>query len=482
MHEWLSLALDTVERLGARYGDARVVHIRTQTVRVRNGVVTALEEHETLGLGVRALVGDGWGFAATPHLNAHAVQQAAARAVSIAQASRRVAAARVDLGPPVTSRGVYHTPVEEDPFAVPVTRKVDLLLAADALMAAEPRVRVRQGVLAARREHKWFANTEGARTEQVIVETGGGLSATAVHEGEIQRRSYPATLGRAQNTGGWEIVREWDLLAHAPRIAHEAAALTTADPCPAGRMTVILGGDQLALQIHESCGHPIELDRVFGSEAMYAGTSFLTPDKLGVFRYGSEVVNIVADATAPRGLGTFGWDDEGVPAQRTPIVERGVFVGYLTSRETAARLGQTSNGSARASGWDRIPLVRMTNVSLLPGEWDLDDLLADTDHGVFLETNRSWSIDDKRYNFQFGTEIGWEIRRGRKVRLLRNCLYTGITPEFWRSCDAVANEKHWTMWGTTRCGKGQPSQIMRTGHGAAPARFRNVQVGAVGRA
>ena len=479
MMDWLLLALDTVERLGARYGDARVVHIRTQTVRVRNGVVTALEESETLGLGVRALVGNGWGFSATPVLEAAAVQRAAAQAVSIALASNSAAAQRVDLGPSVTSRGVYHTPVEEDPFAVPVTRKVDLLLAADAAMAAEPRVRVRQGVLTARREHKWFANTEGARTEQVLVETGGGLSATAVHEGEVQRRSYPATLGRAQNTGGWEIVREWDLLAHAPLIAHEAAALTTADPCPAGRMTVILGGDQLALQIHESCGHPIELDRVLGSEAMYAGTSFLTPDKLGTFRYGSEVVNIVADATQPRGLGTFGWDDAGVPAQRTPIVQNGVFVGYLTSRETAARLGQTSNGSMRASGWDRIPLVRMTNVSLEPGPWPLEDLLADTDHGVYLETNRSWSIDDKRYNFQFGTEIGWEIRRGRKVRLLRNCLYTGITPEFWRSCDAVADAQAWTMWGTTRCGKGQPSQIMRTGHGAAPARFRNVQVGAL---
>ncbi len=476
MHQWLQLALDTLDRLGARYGDARVVHLRTQTIRTRNGVVTALHEQESLGLGVRALVGHGWGFAATPVLTAEAVQQAAAQAVSIAWASQQVAPEPVELGPPVTSRGFYQTPWQIDPFAVSVDRKIELLLAADALMAAEPRVRVRQGLLTARREHKWFANTEGARLEQILSETGGGLSVIAVHEGEVQRRSYPAPLGRAQNAGGWEIIQEWDLLAHAPRIAHEAAALTTAALCPQGSMTLILGGDQVALQLHESCGHPAELDRVLGSEAMYAGTSFLTPDQLGTLRYGSPAVTIVADATQPRGLGTFGWDDEGVPAQRTVLVQEGRFVGYLTSRETAARLGQTSNGSARAAGWDRIPLVRMTNVSLEPGQASLEDLIADTAYGVFLDTNRSWSIDDRRYNFQFGTEIGWEIRRGRRVRLVRNCVYTGITPEFWRACDAVADARYWRMWGTTRCGKGQPLQIMHTGHGAAPARFQGIWV------
>jgi TldD protein len=241
--------------------------------------------------------------------------------------------------------------------------------------------------------------------------------------------------------------------------------------------TLILGGDQVALQVHESCGHPTELDRVFGSEAAYAGTSFLTPEKLGSFRYGSEVVNLTAESQRPLGLGTFGWDDEGVPAQSTPLVQNGLFVGYLMSREAASRLGKVSNGCMRASGWNRIPIVRMTNVSLEPGSWDLEDLIADTDDGVYMETNRSWSIDDKRYNFQFGTEIGWEIKHGKRGRLLRNPTYTGITPEFWNSCDAVCNGKYWTMWGTPNCGKGQPGQVMHTGHGAAPARFRNIQVG-----
>jgi TldD protein len=273
-------------------------------------------------------------------------------------------------------------------------------------------------------------------------------------------------------------VSEWDFPGNAERVANEARALLTADPCPADTITtIILAGDQLALQVHESCGHPIELDRVFGSEAAYAGTSFLTLDKLGHLRYGSDLVNITADSVRPLGLGTFGWDDEGIPAQSSPIVKNGLFVGYLMSRETASRLGKVSNGCMRASSWNRIPLIRMTNVSLEPGTWALEDLIEDTDSGIYMETNRSWSIDDKRYNFQFGTEMGYEIKNGKLGRMLRNCTYTGITPDFWNSCDGVCNLKHWTMWGTPNCGKGQPSQIAHTGHGAAPARFGNIRVG-----
>jgi TldD protein len=203
----------------------------------------------------------------------------------------------------------------------------------------------------------------------------------------------------------------------------------------------------------------------------------LTTDKLGDFAYGSEHVNMTADATIPGGLGTFGFDDEGVPAQSTPIVRAGNFVGYLTSRETAAALGQQSNGAMRASGWNRIPLIRMTNVSLEPGEWTLADMIADTDDGVYMETNRSWSIDDRRLNFQFGTEIGREIKNGKLGALIKNPTYTGITPRFWGSCDAVGNRGSWVVWGTPNCGKGQPEQVAHTGHGAAPCRFRNVQVG-----
>jgi TldD protein len=327
------------------------------------------------------------------------------------------------------------------------------------------------------REKKYFANTEGADTEQTIIESGGGIITMAVGEGEVQTRSYPNSFGRQQVTAGWEAIEAWDLVGNAERVGSEAVALLTADPCPSKVTSIILGGAQLALQVHESCGHPTELDRVYGTEAAFAGTSFLTTEKLGTFRYGSDVVNLTADSVRPHGLGTFGWDDEGVPAQTTPLVKNGDFVGYLMSRETASKLGKTSNGCMRASGWNRIPIIRMTNISLEAGDWNLEDLIGHTEDGIYMETNRSWSIDDKRYNFQFGTEIGYEIKAGKKGRLLRNCTYTGITPTFWNSCDAVCDEDHWVMWGTPNCGKGQPLQVAHTGHGVAPARFRDVRVG-----
>jgi TldD protein len=367
--------------------------------------------------------------------------------------------------------------VSKDPFAVALEDKLALLLAADEAMRRVRGVRVSEANLAFLRETKLFVSTEGARVEQVLVESGAGLEATAVGDGELQKRSYPNSFGRHQGTAGYEFVEALDLVGHAQATAEEAVALLSAPTCPSGVMTLIIGGSQLALQVHESCGHPTELDRVFGSEASYAGTSFLTPEKLGTFRYGSPLVNLTADATLPGGLGTFGFDDEGVPAQRAPLVREGIFVGYLTSRETAARLGQRSNGTMRADGWNRMPIIRMTNINLEPGAWALRDLIADTDEGLFIDTNKSWSIDDKRLNFQFGTEVAYEIKNGRLGRLFKNATYTGITPQFWGSCDAICGPAEWRIWGTPNCGKGQPSQVAHVGHGTAPARFRNVQVG-----
>jgi TldD protein len=482
------LALDTARARGATYADVRIVERREQHVRVKNGVVEALSESDDRGFGVRVIAKGAWGFASSASLDREAIEQTAALAVEIARASALAQQASVDIGPPVTSTGTYRTPVAIDPFSVSAAKKVDLLLAADRVMRRVEGVKVATGTLVSWRERKTFANTEGAFTEQEIIETGGGIVALAVDEdaGEVQQRSYPNSFGRDQRTLGWEYIEQVDLPGNAERVASEAVALLSADPCPSGVTTLILGPTQMALQIHESCGHPTELDRVFGTEAAYAGTSFLTPDKLGTFRYGSSVVNLTADATLPGGLGTFGWDDEGVPAQRVELVRAGEFVGYLTSRETAVQLARLrgrdvaearSGGAMRASGWNRIPLIRMTNISIEPGEWTLDDLIADTDEGIYMETNRSWSIDDKRLNFQFGTEIGYEIKNGQRGRLLKNCTYTGLTPQFWRSCDAVCDEDHWEVWGTPNCGKGQPSQIAHTGHGAAPARFRQVRVG-----
>ncbi len=482
MDPLIATALDTARQQGAQYADVRLVSNREQRIVVRNGVVDTMTADESAGLGIRALYDGAWGFASTRELTTAAANHAAGQAVQIARASARqngtgLAVAEL-LGVPVTSRGSYATPINIDPFTVSLDDKLALLLAADAEMADVPQVTARMANVVFIREDRTFANTEGALVSQTIYEAGGGVQATAVGNGETQRRSYPQSHGRQQGCAGWEYVVAMDLPGNARRTAEEAAELLTADPCPTDITTdLIIDSSQLALQIHESCGHAVELDRALGDEAAFAGTSFLTPDLLHDFQYGSEHVNITADSATPSGLGTFGWDDEGLPAQATDIIRNGQFVGYLMSRESATRLDLPSNGCMRASSWNRIPLIRMTNVSLLPGQWRLEDLIADTDDGIYLETNRSWSIDDRRYNFQFGTEVGREIKNGKLGRLLRNCTYTGITPEFWRSCDAVCRPDLWQLWGTPRCGKGQPGQIAHTSHGASPSRFRNVRVG-----
>ncbi|MCG2769307.1 MAG: TldD/PmbA family protein [Anaerolineae bacterium] len=477
MKDLTDRALNMAQLLGASYADIRIVRRHTQVVTVRDGRVEALSLDEDQGFGVRVIVDGAWGFAAGSLIELAEVDRVATQAMKIARASSMVKVGGVSIGPPEVHVGTYRTPVEIDPFGVSLEDKISLLLAADEAMRKVKGLAVAEGSLEFIREHKIFASTEGSYIEQEIIESGAGLEATAVGEGEVQKRSYPNSFGRHQGTAGYEFVQALDLAENAPRIAEEAIALLTAPVCPSGVTTVILGATQLALQVHESCGHPIELDRVFGTEASYAGTSFLTVEKLGTFRYGSPIVNITADATILGGLGTFGYDDEGIPAQRTPIVREGMFVGYLTSRETAARLGQRSNGTMRADGWNRIPLIRMTNINLEPGNWDFEDLVADTDDGIYMELNKSWSIDDKRLNFQFGTEIAYEIKRGKLGCMFKNTTYTGITPQFWAGCDAICNEKHWNVWGTPNCGKGQPSQVSHVGHGTAPARFRNVQVG-----
>jgi TldD protein len=478
LKELIMRALDLAQSRGAQYADARVVKNRTDSISVKDGIVEELNSSETEGVGVRVLVNGTWGFASSRNLTYDEIDLITSEAVDIAHASGLVSGEKVDLGPKVTSQGSYQTPFIIDPFSVSLEDKLSVLMKADAEMAKVQGTRTRQTGATLIKEQRQFGNTEGAFTEQTIVETGGGMQATAVGGNEVQVRSYPNAFARQQVTGGWEALVNWDLPGNGERVASEAVALLTADACPSNiTSSLILGGSQLALQIHESCGHPTELDRVFGSEAAFAGTSFLTTEKLDNFHYGSPVVNLTADSVRPLGLGTFGWDDEGIPAQSSPLVREGLFVGYLMSRETATKLGRFSNGCMRASGWNRIPIIRMVNVSLEPGTWELDDLIADTDDGIYMDSNRSWSIDDKRYNFQFGTEIGYEIKHGKMGRLLRNCTYTGITPEFWNGCDAICNSDHWVMWGTPNCGKGQPGQVAHTGHGAAPARFRNVKIG-----
>ncbi len=473
-------ALQVAIQRGASYADARTVRRMDERITIRTGRVAGAARREDEGFGVRVLVDGAWGFASSSHLTTAEAERVAVTAVRIARASARTLRRRVELDDQPPQRGRFETPVAEDPFAVPLETKVGDLLAVDEAMRRAAPLAFTEATYRADSSWTTFTSTEGTDVAQAMTHTGSAIEANAVDGDEHQRRSYPEEGGL--RAGGYEAVRALDLPAHAPVMAEEAVALLSAPQCPPGRRTIVLDPTQLYLQIHESCGHPTELDRVFGTEASYAGTSFLTTDRLAEgFRYGSELVDIVADATAPGGLGTFGWDDEGVPAQSVPLVRGGIFVGYLSSRETAPRIGRRSGGAMRADGWNRIPLIRMTNINLLPRPgMTLEEIIADTDDGLYLVSNRSWSIDDRRLNFQFATEKAYEIRHGRLGRLLKNPTYTGITPEFWRSCDAVADERSYRMLGTPTCGKGEPVQDAHVGHGCSGARFRDVQVG-VGR-
>jgi len=481
MQDWANWGIETAKRRGATYADARVMDIRQREISTKNGEVGTLLETESLGIGIRVVASGAWGFASTDRLTREGVQACAAEAVNIAKASALAKRENVALAPEEAYVDTWQNPFLKDPFRIPVERQIDLLLAADNEMRRVKGVTLAEGSMSLRRIEQLFVSSIGSSIHQTKMQSGAGIVATAFKGSEIQKRSYPNSFGGQHALQGYELVESLDLVGHAPRIAEEAVALHSAAQCPEGTRTIILGGSQLGLQIHESIGHPIELDRVLGMEANFAGMSFLTIDKLRKLKYGSEIVNVVADARLEHGpgLGTFAYDDEGVPAQCTRIITDGLFTGYLSNRETAAAIGEKrSNGTMRTESWNRLPIIRMTNISINPGVWKYDDLIADTHDAILMETNRSWSIDDRRYHFQFSTEIGWEVKDGKIARMVKNPSYSGITTEFWNSCDAICSRDYWTLWGTPNCGKGQPMQTMGTGHGASPARFRNVKVGA----
>src|SRR5579864_3186251 len=475
-------ALNTALQHGASYADARIVDERGRSLATKNGKIGHASDAESQGIGIRVIADGAWGFAASKDLTRATVESTAARALAIAKASSQVKKEDVRLAPerPVTAD--WATPCRIDPFSISIEQNLELLLKVDAELRAVSGVTLAETGMNFKREESWFASSKSANIHQTKYSTGAGYSAYAFASTEIMKRSYPNSFGGQWQNKGYELIEELRLVENARRVAEEAVALHKAEQCPEGTLTIILDSSQLALQIHESVGHPIELDRVLGMEANFAGTSFLTLDKLGKLRYGSELVNVVADARQEHGpgLGTFGFDDEGVPAQCTPIITHGLFTGYLSSRETAHTIGETrSGGTLRAECWNRLPMIRMTNISILPGEkpLTLEQLITDTDDGIYMETNKSWSIDDKRYNFQFGCEIGWEIKKGKRGRMLKNPSYSGITTEFWNAMDAICSRDEWTLWGTPNCGKGQPQQVMGTGHGASPARFRGIRVG-----
>jgi TldD protein len=476
MKKVLEEILDYLESK-VNYADIRLVETESENIEVENGILSSYRVLNNKGVGIRVLVNGAWGFAASNNLDKISLLKTATKALVIAQASALIKKEEIKLAPEDKHIATYITPIVKDFFKVNPTEKIDLLVKATKIMLRD-KVKKTEGFLNFYKIQKTFLSTEGSQLEQTIFESGGGITAYAIGEKDFQTRSYPSSFGGDYATSGYEFIEEMKLLENAERISEEANQLLVAPPAPEGIMDVVLGGSQLALQVHESCGHPAELDRVLGKEISYAGGSFLTLNKLNNFTYGSPEVTIVADATVPGGLGSFGYDDEGVPASKIYLVNRGEFSGYLMCREDAFKLGLKSNGAARADGWNRIPLVRMTNINLLPGNFEFNELIGDIKQGIYLDTNKSWSIDDKRLNFQFGTEFSREIKKGRLGKIYKNAIYQGITPEFWRSCDGVSKQKYWHIWGITNCGKGQPEQVMQVGHGTSPARFRKIQVGA----
>ena len=476
MNELLSRAIAMAEAAGASYADARLVEAQDERVTVRNAIPEDPTAGEDTGYGVRVLVDGAWGFASSPGQEVSTVERTVRRAVAGARAAAAVGISRVRLAPVRPAQGVFKTEYLEDPFKVSISEKLRLLQETSSRMRRTPEVKTAVAMIECRREIRHFASSEGADLVQEFTDTGVTMAAFAVRDGEVQRRTYPNTMVGDTAHRGFEFVRELELPENGERIGEEAVALLRAPVCPEGKRDLILGPRQLALQIHESCGHAVEADRVMGWETSFTGTSFLSADGIGQIQYGSPAVNLVADPSVPGGLGSFFFDDEGVAASRVDLVRNGRLVGFLTSRETAALLGGESAGAMRADGWSYPPLIFMTNINLLPGRRPVEEIIADTEDGVLMDMNRSWSIDDKRLNFRFGTEVAYEIKHGRIGRLLKNATYGAMTPAFWGACDEVADDREWHLHGMP-CGKGEPKQWGFIGHGCSYARFRGIHIG-----
>lgn len=465
----LQALVDAATRRGASYADARWVEREQESVMVHDGEVEGIDRASDRGIGLRVLVDGAWGFAATDRTSDAAQTALVADAVDRAEASAAARRIPVRLAPQAPQRGSYRTPLVRDPFGVPVAERIELLRAADAALRG-PNARSRRAGISAFRTRKRLVTSEGTDVEQELIDTATTLSVQAVKAGVKPAHRYDMRNARQ---AGWEFVEADDLPARAARYRDDAEAILDAPLAEARPTTVVLDQSFLALLVHESCGHPTESDRVLEQEVAFAGTSFMWPKDLGTLRYGSDHVSMTADATVPGGMGTFGWDDDGVPATRTKLVERGTFVGYLTSRETAAALDlPASGGSARAEGWQHVPIVRMVNVSLDPGPRRFEDLVREIDRGLLLCSPASYSLDDTRQNFHFSAQVARVIENGEIGGHVRGVAFQSLTPRFWGRCDGVADD--WELHGFLTCAKGEPLQLMRVGHGAAHARFRDL--------
>ena len=472
-----ALALEQAKSLGADYADFRHEEISEQNVAISNGRPELIEQTSSVGFAVRVIARGAWGFAADSIMTEEKVRATVRLAVEIAKASAMINQSALSLAdcPPVTDS--YRTPFKIDPFSIPLKEKYDRLAELERLMRTDEQINSTSVFMKFARTKKLFASSEGSLINQDIYQSGCGASCgVVVSHREHSERSFP-TPGGQWITGGYEIVDQFDFKNELPKLAAESIQLLTAKECPQGDLDIILGSDLASLQIHESVGHALELDRVFGYERNFSGISFATTDQLDKLKYASDIVTFKADSTYPGGLATYAYDDDGVKTEPVTLIDKGVLVNYISDRETAYRIGKKSTACCRAAGWNNVPIVRIPNVILMPGESSLEDLIAGIDDGIYIVAPNSWSIDDNREGFRLGGEVGWEIKGGKLGEMIKSPAYSGNTVSFWNSCDGIGNQAEWTLWGTPTCGKGQPGQNARTAQGTAPLRFRQVKVG-----
>jgi TldD protein len=485
----LMAAIDAARSAGATYADARLGHNRSQSLQTREQKVQGLSDSETLGIGIRVLANGAWGFAATSALGVDSVVAVARRAVAQAKANRAALPAPIVLAPYGAPQiGEWKSPIKVDPFSIPIGDKVAMLLAANAAALKVKGTRFVNSSLSFLREEKTFANTEGSYTVQTLYRSVPSMSVTAVSADNSDFQSRDAN-DMAPRGLGYEYITECDMTGNAPRWAEEAVQKLSAKSVDIGRYDLVLYPSHLFLTIHESIAHPTELDRALGFEANYAGTSFVAPPEkvLGKLKYGPETLNIRADRSEIGSLSACGWDDEGVVPETYYIIKNGIFVDYQTTREQAPYLEWwykqqglpvRSHGNSYAQSWADVQFQRMPNISLVPGDKDLtaEDLIAATDKGIAIKGRGSYSIDQQRYNAQFGGQLFYEIRGGKIVGMLKDVAYQIRTPEFWNSMDMLGGQRSYQLYGTAGDGKGQPSQANAVSHGCVPTRFRLVNV------
>ena len=481
-------ALTQAEKLGATYTDIRINRYHSQAVGLRStpdlltgklNHVPFVSEGQSFGFGVRVIVNGAWGFAASPIVTEEEIARVTAQAVAVAKANSVLQKSRVELVPTKAYVDKWTTPFTQDPFAIPIPEKLALLEKANNEVKAVPKVFSADSFIGARSEDKFFASSEGSRIQQYIVETDSEVGAQA---SDVQNRvSRTRSYRPPPETAGYEAVLQADLAGNGRRIGEEVVEHLSAPAVTPGKKDLVLMPSHLCLTIHESVGHSTELDRALGYEANFAGTSFLAPPEkmMGKFRIGSELMNIVGDRTLPHALSTVGYDDDGVKATSFDIVKNGVFMHYQTIRDQAHLIGEKeSRGCCYADSFDAIPFQRIPNVWLKPNEkpTTLYDLIAGVDDGILIDGLGSWSIDHQRYNFQFGGDAFWEIKGGKKGRMISRVAYQSRTPDFWAALDGLADQRFWQNYGLTSDGKGEPQQINAMSHGSVPSRFRQINV------